>query len=458
MPEVRRFGLFDFLALILVLGLAVTARVGYLVVYCDSARTGGPLLVQDPSPPLKNLPADAKIRDLEQPTELDALVHNIQEKNWFGSVAPFSAREETTAHVAPAYPYLLGLAARYVPAADFEAAVRWTQAGLGSLAAVFVFLFSRRVFRSLFVGTLAGLGAAAWPFAVISTAALADGTLATFLLAAALWLGARAGGTGGPMSSLLFGLALAGLVLTRSALLPYAALCMGWMLLRTRDLPSGWLAALVAFLGFLGGLAPWTIRNYQLYDEPIPSVSTTYYEIWVGNNPEATGGPVTEAMQATAPKDELAAIVDQPDRYAKLSTAISDEVTTNPTGTLHRRINALLYFLFGQRWFTHQQLAATPWGSGPENAELILMASLLGLFVFAFLGWRWSFAYRAESVPATLAMLFVPLPYVLSHAMDLHGPRLPLDGVLLAFAAFGVATLLLGRWLTEPQPGEEELR
>lgn len=458
MPAVRRFGLLDFLALLLVLAAAGGARVGYLVAYCDGGNNAGPLAVEDASPLLSDLPPGTKLRGQERPTELDALIHHVKEDDSFRARAPFALKEEATAHAAPGYAYLLGFAARYIPEGDFERFVRWGQVGLGSLAAVCVFLFARRAFRSLFVGTLAGLGAAAWPFAVIDTAALADGTLATFLLSACLWLGARAGATGGPMASLLFGVALAGLALTRPALLPFAVLCLAWLLVTTRDHSSGWVAALVAFLGFVAGMAPWTIRNYQLFNEPVPIVSTAYYELWIGNNPAATGGPLTEAMLEQAPAQELAAIAGQPDRYAVLAKHVAQTAQEAPGATVQRRINALLYFLFGERWFTQQRLADPLSGSVPEHTELVLAAVLLGLFVLAFLGWRWSFVYRRETIPAALAVLWLPLPYILSHALGLHGPRLPLDAVLLAFAAFGLACFVPGvsRDLLEPKADEDE--
>ncbi len=60
------------------------------------------------------------------------------------------------------------------------------------------------------------------------------------------------------------------------------------------------------------------------------------------------------------------------------------------------------------------------------------------------LGWRWSYGWRAESMPAALAMICIPLPYILSHAEFLSGPRLPLDGVLLCFAAFALLCLVPG--------------
>src|SRR2546423_1234039 len=129
----------------------------------------------------------------------------------------------------------------------------------------------------LLVVTLAGLFAALHPFWIINVAEIADGTLATFLLAAALFLGARSSQTGAPFGSLLFGLALAGLALVRAALLPFAFVAVIWFLLRTRSLRRGWLPALLSFLGFVTGLAPWTVRNLQVFGEPIPIVDSAFY-------------------------------------------------------------------------------------------------------------------------------------------------------------------------------------
>src|SRR5437764_160529 len=83
------------------------------------------------------------------------------------------------------------------------------------LTAVCYFFFARRAFASALVGAIAGLFAALHPFWIINTAELADGVLATFLLAVVLVLGARGSHSGGAVASLLYGLALAGLALVR---------------------------------------------------------------------------------------------------------------------------------------------------------------------------------------------------------------------------------------------------
>jgi hypothetical protein len=433
MTQERRFGAADLLLVVLVVAVAAGARAGYLWSCADSGRTGGPLRVQD------------------RPAELDALVRNLKETGRFSGPAPFAAGEEVTAHVAPGYPFLLSLLARLVDPAALDSTVRWVQCGLGALTAGLYFLFARRVFGNRAVATLAGLFAALHPFWVIDTATVADGTLTSFLLALALFLGARAAQTGGPFESLVYGLALAGLALVRAALLPFAFVAVAWFLFRSRGLARGWLCALLAFLGFANGLAPWLVRNFQLFREPLPVVSSAYLHLWVGNNPHADGGPLTGDMRQSAPAAELEKIPRQTDRYARLGALVRQEISDDPAGALRRRLQAGLDFFFGARWFRDGRLAehASPGeATMPEwlarSYAVTLQAVLLALVLLGLLGWRWTYGWRFDMMPATLALIWVPLPYLLSHAEALSGPRLPLDGVLLCYAAFVLVSLVPG--------------
>ncbi len=449
MAEIRRFGFADFLLLLLVLVVAAGARGGYVWYAADGARTNGPLAVQD---------------EPRDPDELNRLVNTLKESNLFMGPAPFAADVETTAHTPPGYPYLLYLASFAAESEQRDVLVRWIQVGLGALTAGLYFLFARRAFHSLLAGTLTGLFCALNPFWVFNTPAINDGVLATFALALCLFLGARSGQTGGAFSSLLFGLSLAGVALIRAALLPFAFLAIGWFLLRTRNVQRGWLCALLAFLGFANGLAPWTVRNWQAFEEPVPIVDSAHYHLWIGNNPVATGGVVPDNLLGEEKKKELTKITKQTDRYNKMGSMWWDEVQVRPVETVRRRIMAGLYFVFGERWFTEEQLAydkSTAEQPMPEwlagSYVQILQGTLLGMLVLSFLGWRWSYGWRRESMPAALAMIWVALPYLLSHAESLSGPRLPLDGVLLSYAAFALACCVpgVGKRLLDGAKGDD---
>jgi hypothetical protein len=451
MADIRRFGPADLLLLLLVLAIAGGTRAGYLMTCADRGHNSGPLRVQDPSPVLAGFTAPDDMRGAPRPTDLDALIDSVQKRHGFRSVAPFAAGEEATAHASPGYPWLVGLIARGVSAERVDPIVRWGQMALGTLTAGLYYLFARRAFRSLIVGTLSGLFAALHPFWIIDTATIDDGVLATFALAGSLFLGSQAGEKGGALLSLLFGLALAGLSLVRAAMLPFSFVAVIWFLLRSRTLPRGWLCALLAFLGFANGLAAWTVRNLQVFNEPIPVVTSAYLHLWIGNNPLATGGPATEAMLQAAPTAELQKIDQQPARYALLGKEVGNEIREQPVRTLQRRLRAWITFFVGERWLADGTLAEEIKPAADDmpgwlarSYPVALQAVLLAMLALAVLGWRWSYGWRWESVIAAIAMIWVPIPYILGHAEALSGPRLPLDGVLLCYAAFALVCLVPG--------------
>ena len=244
----------------------------------------------------------------------------------------------------------------------------------------------------------------------------------------------------------------------RAALLPFAFVGLAWFLLRSRRLPSGWLAALLAFLGFVIGVAPWTVRNWQEFGEPIPIADSAYLHMWMGNNPQADGGSVDP--RDVLPADEVKKLVDdkkQPERYAQLGHVVWDNLPNDPPAVAQHRFQAALAFFIG----VPERLSASSTGSvrmrvvgaaqptdDDRNAllssETLFFWTLLGLLALAFLGWRWSYGWQVESMPAALAMIWIPLPYILSHAELLSGPRLPLDGVLLCYASFALLCFVPG--------------
>ena len=430
---IRRFGVVDLVLFLYVLVMAGGVRAGYLMLAADTGRNPGPLVVQDPA-----RQADER-----------ALAQNVHDTNSFAAPAPLSSGSEETAHAPPGYPWLLGLLGRVVPSDQFDLVVRWIQCVLGALTAGFYFLFARRAFRSLTAGLLTGLLCALHPFWVVNTAALDDGVLAAFAVSLVMFTGVRAGDTGGPFSSLVYGLALAGTALVRAALLPFAFVGLAWFLLRSRKLPSGWLAALLSFLGFIIGVAPWTVRNWMVFHEPIPIVDSVYLHVWMGNNPQANGGTVSpEAVLSGKDKETLTnGNPSQPERYARLGPIVWDDMRQDPPAVAQHRFQSGLAFLFGAPGAAEMRPVAAASSNDQDalaKSQVVFTWTLLGVLALAFLGWRWSYGWRAESMPAALAMVWIPLPYILSHAEALSGPRLPLDGVLLCYAAFALLCLVPG--------------
>ena len=135
-----------------------------------------------------------------------------------------------------------------------------------------------------------------------------------------------------------------------------------------------------------------------------------------------------------------------------LADEVLEEVRTNVYETLRRRLAATGYFFFGQAWTQEGELALSLPGSEAESTlpdwlqdhTACLLGGLVAMLALGFLCWRWTYGWRKTAMPAALAVLWIPLPYILSHAEMYTGPRLPLDGVLLTFAAFAFCCFLPG--------------
>jgi hypothetical protein len=201
------------------------------------------------------------------------------------------------------------------------------------------------------------------------------------------------------------------------------------------------------------------VRDYKTFDDLIPIADSTYLHLWAGNNPRANGGPQSDATMLEALvevrgqdqktlSDELSSLA-QPKRYDSLASDVLGQVQNYPSDTLRRRLQAGLDFIFGQEWFERGILWKS---SGAEETELpgwlaasyksLFYGSLLAMLTLGLLGWRWTYGWRSEAMPSSLALMWIPLPYVLSHAESLHGPRLPLDGILFCYAAFALVYLI----------------
>lgn len=453
MHQPPRLGLVGVLQWTLVVALAAVLRFGYVSAAAEFGDSSPAFAVQNAGPDRKPA-ADEVMRDQKQPIALDTLVHNLMEEHWFGGPSPLADHEERTAHVAPGYPWLVAQLTSL--SSNPQALVRCLQCVLGAMTTGCLFLFARRAFGHAVVALLAGILAALHPFWIINSGELADGTLTTFLLAVALWLGTRGSQSGGAFTSLLFGLGLSALAMVRASMLPFGVVGLLWYLYHCKHVRHGWFNAILAFLGFANGLAPWAVRNWSAFEEPVPIVTSAYLHLWIGNNAQATGGPMDEtALRQTLPAERLKELLsesNQAKRYARLGQDLVEEIKRDPAALATHRLQAGVRFLAGDGWFTSQRLSrdlrpqeAQAAVVSPEwlsvNLEFLLQGSLLLLLLLGILGWRWSFAWKNNARLATWAFLWVPLPYWLGHAEELCGPRLPWDALLICYSAYAIACL-----------------
>jgi 4-amino-4-deoxy-L-arabinose transferase-like glycosyltransferase len=468
MARYRRLNIIDVFLLLAILAVAACTRFWYLAKFTDHGLTDGPWHVQAAT--LSLVPA----ADGKEQSEQDTLLKNLRESHWFGAKAPLANGEEKTADVAPGYIWSLYWLERLpLGNAPLPQRVRWVQCLLGVLTAGLYFWLALLMFDNRLTAILSGLFCAFHPFWIVNASEIQDGVMATFLLSAVLFLGTRANQAAGALSSLLFGLALAGLALVRAALLPFTVLALLGFLWRIRSISRGWLCALLAVLAFVNALAPWTFRNYKSFNVPVPVADSAWLHLWMGNNEHSRGGPQSDetivstlaAERDQDPKlttDELAGLSQAP-RYDGLARDVLRQIRHDPAAALNHRLQAAVCFLFGEKWLDSGEL----WAANPDAADVsspwqrtfaaAFYGSMAIMIMLGILGWRWSYAWHRSSILAACAFMFIPFPYIISHAGLLSGPRLPLDGVLLCYAAFALTCFVPGiapRQFSGPPAGD----
>lgn len=391
-----------------------------------------------------------------QKYELDQLVENLKQngiEQGFSTRAPLGPdKDELTAHRAPLYPVVRAgveyQAEQWKETLPFTpaSAMRWLQLLMGGLTCLFYYIIAWRAFGQHQLLALAvGIGTAIYPFWIINVAELEDGVLTTFLLAWSLCLGVGAGQRGGLLRSALFGLVLAALALTRASYLPFAIAVQLWFFLRCRQLPQGGLCGLLTLLCFCAGLAPWAYHTFRVFQTPVPIVNSAWYHLWAGNNEVSDGADYQWSMKKRIP-GELATKLEQTnqsERYQMLSETVLNEIINNPGPTLSRRLKAFRQFLAGS--YINQGQVFRPGINGtpaPAWVRPTLLLALTLLLFLALFGWRWSYGWKSQSAPLSLAIFWIPLPVLLSHAGPLHSSRLPLDGVLILLGCLALVAML----------------
>lgn len=104
------------------------------------------------------------------------------------------------------------------------------------------------------------------------------------------------------------GLILGICALSRSTILIFFLIAAGWFVFTTKaDRRKA--AALMAIMGVFAFfvILPWSIRNYKVYKRPVLILNNLGLNLWIGNNPNASGSALTregEAVLRTMPEDD----------------------------------------------------------------------------------------------------------------------------------------------------------
>ena len=404
-PPGRRIGAGSLLALILLAGLV--ARAGVAVYLGDVANP---------------------VSGAHDQYSYDALAVRVVQGHGFSFATgwyPFTQPDEPTAHWS--FLYTLYLAAVYFVAGHHPLLARLVQVAASVLMLWLIYRLGRRLF-----GEWAGLAAAAlaacYAYFVFFAAALMTQTFYITAVLASLAIALHLAEQPTRRGWLLLGLVLGVGTLMRQTLLLFAPLLVLWIWQghraagRTASPAGPVLAAVVVVLC----IAPFTVRNYLVFNDFLLLNSNGGYWLYSSNHPDqgttfdsAFAAPLPEHLQGLSEPaidraltaQGLRFIIDEPGRYVQL--------------TLSR--------FESQFWML-------PSAQSSLLSNLGRMLSFPIYVPFMLYGLWLSRRHWRQSAPLYLYVAFDTVFCLLTWANPRY--RLPSDAVMMVFAGLAVATLL----------------
>lgn len=345
--------------------------------------------------------------------------------NWY----PFTAAHTPTAHWSFLYP--LYLAAVYGVVGFHPLVARIIQAVIaGLLSTLLVYHLGKKLFGET-VGLVAGGLVAVYAYLIYHDAALMTepffilGILAMFALALRI-----ADGGGRLRDWAWLGLVLGATALLRQTILLWLPFLLAWLVWSLRKRTNWWgIGVLLVCMGAL--ILPWTIRNYIVYKAFLPLNSNAGFALYSANHPHH-GTHFIQDYVAPLPADLVGQGLNEAQWNSALTLRGLQFVLQDPQRYILLSLDRIhVFFNFS-------------FSSDSDLLSNLMRVLSFGLYLpFFLLGLFFS---RQHWKQASLIYLFVvifSLMHILTWASVRY--RLPIDAVLMPFAALAVVNL--ARWV-----------
>ncbi|MGH7564393.1 MAG: glycosyltransferase family 39 protein [Gemmatimonadota bacterium] len=341
--------------------------------------------------------------------------------------------ERPTAWMAPAYPWLVGHAFRAFGIYSVPAAVvlLTLQVLVSAVSCVLLYLIGRRVYNGR-VGLLAALMLALYPSAIhFDVQKIWSTPLYVLCLLVVVYALLRMVDRPTLKSGAVLGAAIGITMLVDSVVVAAIPFILAWLYFGSasdRGRTLGGMAVTVVVAGLI--VTPWLVRNYQVFGKATYIKSNFGNELFMGNNPLATGGAddyrvtgrrITEILSETELKFLEAANEVEYNRF--LRTKAVDWIRDNPGRFVQLTATRVARF-----WTTIKP----PGGS----LEMVAFGAYLAVLFLAVIGLLKS-GFDRDVVLILILLLSLPVPYYFTLAAHVRY-RFPIVPFLMLFAANGL--------------------
>jgi 4-amino-4-deoxy-L-arabinose transferase-like glycosyltransferase len=364
---------------------------------------------------------------IQDQVSYDALARSLLDGRGYGFTEkwyPFTPANTPTAHWSFVYP--LYLAGTYAVTGYHPLAARLLQVAVGgALLCFLVYLIGRRVANENTGLVSAGL-AAVYGYFIYYSAALMTETFFIILVLLILYLSLELKEKPTLARWALLGLVLGVAALLRQTVLLFVPFLLLWLFWELKQAGIRWWHFTVPIVVIILMIAPWTIRNYLVFDHFLLLNSNAGYALYASNNPNLGSDWRNELVVMPVPK-ELAG-----QNEAQLDRALTKKgfefILADPERYLRLTLNkSLEYFRF---WPSND--------SGRiSNLNRVLSFGLYLPLMFA--GIYLSLSRWRNFLPLYLFIVIHTGIHLLSWPAPRY--RLPVDAVLMVFAGLTLIEL-----------------
>ncbi|HJS17330.1 MAG TPA: glycosyltransferase family 39 protein [Anaerolineales bacterium] len=341
-------------------------------------------------------------------------------ENWY----PFTLANTPTAHWSFLYPvYLAGI---YEVIGYHPLVARLVQGTLGgALICFLVYLIGRRVADEV-TGLVGAALAAVYGYFIYYNAALMTETFFIVLVLFSLYLSLEIKEKPSLARWALLGLALGAAALLRQTVLLFVPFLLLWLFMELRGKGIRWWYFTIPVGVIILMIAPWTIRNYLVFDQFLLLNSNAGYAFYASNNPNLGTDWNNDKVVVPVP-DEL-----KGRNEAELDRALTQRgikfILADPERYLWLSLDKTLEYFWFWPSATSSRISNL---NRVLSFGLFLPFMLLGLYL-SFSRWR-SFAvlYLFIVIHTGIHLLTWPAPRY----------RLPVDAVSMIFAGLAVIEL-----------------
>lgn len=377
-----------------------------------------------------------------QAWEYGDIAENIVEGRGFSRINEFSHAIENTSSHAPFYPYFLALFYNFGQNPRAFLVIQLIQILVSTMTIFILYKITLLLFGK-YAATLTALGASLYPPLIYYSTKLTPTVWTVFFMSLTIFFILKLKNNSW-RTAFLGGIAMGLSILTNPIAFAFFPAFVIWYLAKK---PAGFRKLFLPILVTLVILVPWTIRNHKIHHRFVPVTTQFCKNLWIGNNPSATGTdyyrvlrndkPVFALMTSTLPREVKHDLsrkteIERSDYFLDQGLAF---IVQNPIKSMNLLFTKAFYFW----WFAPPEINGSVDAIKYRTINIFIYLPLLILGIIGIV-LSLSHNYKKQSLVLILVLIIISATYIFTH-VGLARYRIPVETILLIFAGLSVAEL-----------------